>query len=443
MARNGDRKGNRLNIAVVGGGISGLSAAYFLSKQGHRVTLFERDDSVGGLASSFDFGGSFIEKYYHFICLGDQDLIDLCEEVGLGPKLSWRDSKMSFYYGGKLYPFGTPLDLLGFKPVSILGRVRFGFNIIYARSVKYWQALEGEPASAWLTRHIGKRAYDVIWRPLLKIKFGEYADEVSASWMWHRIHRVAKSRRKFLQREMLGYLVSGSKMLFDRLAERVQQMGGEIRTSSQVTSVIVKNNEAKGVRCDGRDLSFDRVISTLALPLACRLLPNECAEYRAELERIKYIGVVCMILKLSHPLTDSFWVNINDARISFNGIIEYTNLNPRPDLNGSKIAYIPFYLPTTNERYTYPDEALFAEYTSALRLVCPEFSRGRVQGWRVFRDPYAQAICTTHFSKIIPEQRTPIKGFYIIDSTQLYPSDRTLSGMIGLARTLAEKIREE
>ncbi len=428
---------------MVGGGISGLSAAYFLAKQGHKVTVFERDAAVGGLASSFDFGGAFIEKYYHFICLGDQDLIALCEELGLGPKLSWRDSKMSFYYGGKLYPFGTPLDLLRFKPVSVLGRIRFGFNIIYARSISYWQALEGEAASAWLTRHIGKRAYDVIWKPLLKIKFGEYADEVSASWMWHRIHRVAKSRRKFLQREMLGYLVGGSKMLFDRLTERIRQMGGEVRTSSPVTSVIVQGNEAKGVRCDGRELRFDRVVSTLALPLVCRLLPDECAGYRNELARIKYIGVVCMTLKLSHPLTDSFWVNINDARISFNGVIEYTNLNPRPDLKGSKIAYIPYYLATTNERYAYADEALLTEYSSALRLVSPEFSRGSIQDWRVFRDPYAQAVCTTHFSEVIPDQRTPVKGFYIIDSTQLYPSDRTLSGMIGLAKSVAEKIREE
>lgn len=432
-----------LNIAVIGGGISGLSAAHFLSEQGHKVTVFERDDKLGGLAGSFDFDGSFIEKYYHFICLGDDDLIRLCEELGLGRKLSWRDTKMSFFYGGKLYAFGTPLDLIFFKPVSLLGRLRFGFNIIYARSVKYWQNLEREPASAWLTRHIGKQAYDVIWRPLLKIKFGEYADDVAASWMWHRIHRVAQSRKKFLQREMMGYLVGGSKMLMDTLAERIRQAGGEIRTSSKVTSIVVKDGAATGIRCGEQTIDYDRVVSTVALPLVCRLLPKECAEYRSALARVKYIGVVCMILKLSRPLTDSFWVNVNDPGISFNGIIEYTNLNPRPDLHGSKIAYIPFYLMTTNERYSYKDKDLFDEYSSSLRLVSSDFSPAWIEDWRVFRDPYAQAICTTHFSEIVPEQKTPITGFYVIDSTQLYPSDRTISGMIGLARKLADTIREE
>ena len=432
-----------MNIAIIGGGVSGLSAAYFLAKEGHKVTVFERDDKLGGLASSFDFGGCHIEKYYHFICRGDHELIELCDEIGLGQKLSWRSTKMSFFYEGKLYPFGTPLDLLFFRPVSPLGRIRFGFNIIYARSLKYWQRLESECASDWLKRHIGRRAYDVIWHPLLKIKFGEYAEEIAASWMWHRIHRVAKSRNRFLQREMLGYLVGGSTMLIDALSEKITQMGGEIRLSSPVTSIVVKDGEAEGVRCEGESMDFDRVISTTALPLVCRLLPKECADYRSKLARVKFIGVVCMILKLSRQITDSFWVNINDANIPFNGIIEYTNLNPRPDLSGKKIAYIPFYLMTSNERYSFDDHELLKEYSTALRHVSKDFSPNWIEDWRVFRDRHAQAICTTNFSQLVPEQKSPIKGFYLIDSTQLYPSDRTISGMIGLAKKLADTMREE
>ena len=169
------KSSERLEIAVIGGGVSGLSAAYFLSKQGHKVTVFERDETPGGLASSFDFGGAPIEKYYHFICTGDSDLIDLCHEISIADDLCWRDTKMSFLYEGKLYPFGTPLDLLFFKPVGLLGRLRFGFNVMYARSLKYWEKLENEFASTWLIRHIGQQAYDVIWKPLLQIKFGEYA----------------------------------------------------------------------------------------------------------------------------------------------------------------------------------------------------------------------------------------------------------------------------
>jgi protoporphyrinogen oxidase len=426
------------NIAIIGAGVAGLSAAYFLLKRGYKVSLYEREETLGGLAASFDFGGGFIEKYYHFICMGDSDLVDLCEELGLSQKIFWRPTRMSFFYDGKLYPFGTPLDLLFFRPVGPVGRLRFGFNIIYARSLKYWQALENEPAHEWLTRQIGRQAYDVIWKPLLKIKFGECAEEVSASWMWHRIHRVAKSRRKLLQREMLGYLVGGTQTLIDALSRRIREMGGTIHPSARVASVNLEAGAVTGIRTGGETVFSDRVVSTLALPLTCKLLPDGCANYRSKLERIKYIGAVCMILKLARPLTESFWVNINDPRISFNGIIEYTNLNPRPDFGGDKIAYIPYYLMTSNPRYAADSDALVDEYSAALRLVSKDFVRAEVRDYRVFRDPYAQAICTTNFSKLIPEQKTPIKGFYVLDSTQLYPSDRTISGMIGLAKTLAE-----
>jgi protoporphyrinogen oxidase len=442
-----------LNIAIIGGGISGLSTGHFLSKQGHKVTVFERDDALGGLASSFDFGKdadddekagiTFIERYYHFICGGDDDLIDLCDELGLGNKLNWRDSNMSFYHDGRLYPFSTPLNLLMFSPVSLVGRIRFGLHILYSKLIKSWQKLEGESAEAWLTRHIGRQAFDVIWKPLLKIKFGEYADEVAASWMWHRIHRVAESRKNFMAREQLGFLAGGTKMVLDALAEKIEKSGGDVRTSTGVSSIIVKGGRATGVMCGGETLEFDAVVSTVAPPLLCRMLPDECSDYTASLARIKYIGVVCMILKLSRSITKSFWVNVNDPRIAFNGIIEYTNLNPRPDLNGSKIAYIPYYLKTTNERYSYSDQQLLEEYSAALGLVSPEFSPSWIQGWRVFRDPYAQAICGTNFSEMVPDQKTPVDGLYMIDSAQLYPSDRTISGMIGLGKTLAEAIGTE
>lgn len=429
-----------MNIAIIGGGISGLSAGHFLSAKGHKVTVFERDDTLGGLASSFDFGGAFIERYYHFICTGDSDLIELCDELGLGDSLHWRDSSMSFYYDGKLYPFGTPLNLLSFSPVSVLGRLRFGLHVMYSKSIKDWRRLESESAEEWLTRYIGKQAFDVIWKPLLKIKFGEYAGDVAASWMWHRIHRVATSREKFMQRERLGYLAGGTKIVLDELAGRIEQSGGEVKTSAGIGSISVKDGAARGVTCGGEEREFDAVVSTVAPPLVCRMLPDECDEYRNALARIKYIGVACMILRLSRSITDSFWVNINDPRIAFNGIVEYTNLNPRPDLQGDRIAYIPYYMKTTNERYSYSDQDLFDEYRSALALVSPGFSPSWIQDWRVFRDPYAQAICGINFSELVPEQKTPIDGLYMLDSTQLYPSDRTISGMIGLAKQLSDTI---
>ena len=69
-------------FAIVGSGPMGLMAAMELLKHGHEVDVYERDDRIGGMSADFDFGGTRIERYYHFICKTDYSLFDLLAELG-------------------------------------------------------------------------------------------------------------------------------------------------------------------------------------------------------------------------------------------------------------------------------------------------------------------------------------------------------------------------
>ena len=108
---------------VIGGGPAGLKAAHTLRKGGLDVTLLESGPILGGLASSFDVQGVRIEKYYHFICRGDDDLVDTLRELGLSGKLHWKSSRMAYFVDGQLYPFLTPLELMRFAPLTLAERV--------------------------------------------------------------------------------------------------------------------------------------------------------------------------------------------------------------------------------------------------------------------------------------------------------------------------------
>jgi protoporphyrinogen oxidase len=429
-----------MRIGIVGGGVAGLGCAYFLSQRGHQVALFEQAPSLGGLAGCFDFDGVPVEKYYHFVCRDDADLIDILDRLGMRDELQWRPGRMKFFYHGVLYPFGTPWDLLRFRPLPFAARLRFGINVAFSRSAKSWEQLEAVTARDWLIARIGQQAYEVIWEPLLRIKFGPYYDQISASWIWHRIHRVARSRAHVLARERLGFLKRGTRALLEALIATLRRGGVELHTSVTVEAITVGAHGVTGLTIGGQHRPFDMVVSTAPLPILARLLPPSAVQQIGDIEGIEYVGVVCLILKLRRPLTDAFWINVNDPGIPFNGFIEYTNLNPRLDAARPHILYVPFYLPPGHARFAQSDAELFEECLAGLQVVRRDLTRDWVLGYRVFRDRFAQAICTTNFARRIPPVQSRIPGLLMTDSTQLYPSDRTISGMFGQARRVAELV---
>lgn len=413
-------------------------------RAGYRVTILESAPEFGGLASSFRLEGYPVERFYHFICRSDQHLLNLVNELGLSDKIHWRQTRTAFYYNGRFYSFGTPFDLLRFSAVPWFQRFRFGIHILRSRYRSQWRWLDQIPARPWLIENIGEQAYDVIWHPLLKVKFGAYHDRISAAWLWHRIWRVAQSRRRLWEREMFGCLEHGSATLVDWLVDWIRkQPGADLRTGAQAQPFEVAEGRVTEVRVGETTMRCDAVISTAALPALSQLVPAQSGPYFERVRQVQYIGVVCMLLSLNRSLSPNFWTNINDPRISFNGVIEQTNLNQNLRDAGLNVVYIPFYLPTDEPRYTFSDDALFAEYSAMLRLITPTFDDSWIKECHVFRSPHAQPVFTTGFAGLMPGHRSPIRGLYITDSTQFYPEDRTLSAAIEQGRKVARMIVDD
>lgn len=434
----------RKHIVILGGGLSGLAAAFDLSQAGQRITLVERALDPGGLASSLQIQGASVERFYHFICRADRGLIDFVDQLGLANRLHWRQTNTAFFHDNRCFTFGTPFDLLFFSALPWLQRLRFGLHIIRSRYRSQWRWLDQMPAKPWLIENIGEQAYNVIWHPLLQIKFGDYHDRISAAWVWHRIWRIAKSRRRLWEHETFGYLENGSATLVDHLVRLLTNSPG-MRFLSGVAAqqIEVSGERVAAVHSSAGRLECDAVISTLALPVLDRLLPGLDNPYFDRLRQIQYIGVVCALLSLKQSFSRHFWMNINDPHISFNGIIEQTNLNRHLQQAGLNLIYIPFYLPTNQPRYQFDDETLFQEYIPMLQRIRPDFTDSWILDRFVSRTSYAQAICTTGFSELVPQVRTPLSGLYLTDSAQFYPEDRTLSAAIRQGRLAARLFLED
>jgi len=415
---------------VIGGGPAGLKAAHVLQKSGVAVTLLEADPVLGGLASSFDVQGVRIERYYHFICKGDDHLVDTLGELGLQDKLRWVPSRMAYYVDGRLYPFLTPLELLKFAPLPLHDRLRAGLGVKWVQRLRE-EDLAPQQATLWLRRIFGDRGYRVIWEPLMRFKFSEHAPEISAAWIWARMVRLSRSRQS-MWREELGYIEGGSQWVLEGLGRDLEKRGGQVRLKTPVEQILIEGGRVTGVRIAGETLPADIVISTVTTSRFRKMAAGLDGPYMEKLARIPTIGIFCLFLRLSRPVTPFFWVNMNDPRVPFAGMIEYTNLNPMPELGGDRILYVPQYLSADDPRYAQSDDEVLRRYADALALVNPAFDRSWIKFSAVFRDRFAQPICRTDYRETTPGVRTPIPNLFLTDSCQLHPHDRTISGSFGL-----------
>jgi protoporphyrinogen oxidase len=430
------------HIVIIGAGFTGLSAAYELTRRGLRVTIVERDQDLGGLAASFEVNGTKLEKFYHHWFTSDRHVTDLVTDLGAIDQVVLRPTRTGMYYANQLFRLSKPLELLRFTPLSFWNRIRLGLLALRAQAVADWRELENETAEAWLRRLGGDAVYEVVWGPLLRGKFGDYASKISAVWFWNKLKLRGGSRAKG-GKELLAYYAGGFAALADRLALSIRSQGGEIRMGCEVRSLLVENGRVCGVETAAGPVMADAVIATPALPVIQSLVrPHVPAAYDQALGAIEYIANICLVLELDRSLSNTYWLNVNDPGFPFVGVIEHTNFEPPEHYGGRHIVYLSKYLPETDRLYTMSD----AEFTDFcipwLQRMFPAFDARWVLAAHVWRARYSQPIVVQQYGKLIPKTETPIENFYIATMAQIYPEDRGTNYAIREGRRIGRMLSE-
>lgn len=421
-------------IAVLGAGPMGLAVAYQLVQDGHHPVVFEADDRVGGMTASFDFGGLEIERYYHFHCISDSGFLAMLEELGLAGKMRWVETKMGYWYQSRLQPWGNPVALLRFQGLSFLAKFRYGLHAFLCTKRTDWKPLDHVEATGWIRRWVGEEAYNTLWRKLFDYKFYDFAEGLSAAWIWSRIRRIGRSRYD-LFREKLGYLEGGSTTLLNGMKAAIEAGGGEIRLKSAIQKVEIVEGAVRGITTvHGDHEAFDRVISTVPLPYIPRLMPDLPADILTKFQSIKNIAVVCVIAKLRKKVTENFWLNTNDDEMDIPGLVEYSNLRPLE----YTIVYVPFYMPGEHPKFAEPDDVFLDKVRRYLKKINPALTDDDFLALRASRYRHAQPICDPGYLERIPPAKLPIKGLWVADTSYYYPEDRGISESIDYGRALAQ-----
>lgn len=425
------------DVAIIGGGVTGLSAAYNLSKAGKKVVVLEKDEYLGGLVSSWDIGGYKIEKFYHHLSKNDAYFFNFLKELKIDKSLKWKLGSVGYYYDNKVYKLDTPIDILKFKGLNLIDTLRIGFIVLWIKLTRDYSDLDDIQAKEWLIKMGGRRVYDNFFKPLLKSKFGKNMDEVSAAWLFGRLKW--RSRRS-LSGEKLGYMEHGFHEFIDKLCKEIKKNDGKIFTGTEVKSIKINDGAVSGVTTSTQNIAIENVISTIP-PKELIKLCEFPEDFRKKLENIKYQRTICALFGLNEKLLDKvYWLNIKSKTLPFGALIEHTNFHNIPEYKEDHIVYAVAYVQSgEDELWRMTDEELISTFIEGLKAMFPHFSRNSVNWWRLAKGVYSSPIYKRGYLKDIGKINSPINGLHITGMFMMYP-ERSMEGSVKFGREIAMEV---
>src|SRR3989344_2450988 len=335
-----------MKIAILGGGITGLTAGYLLAKKGHGVTLFEKEAILGGLASGFNLPESNwdwpLERAYHHLFDNDHDILNFAKEIGFEKIYCQKPVTASVYETTDIeqlttnhftiFPLDTVLDFLIFPQLSPIQKIRAGAILTGLKTSPFLSLYEKQTAEEFLKRTMGNDTWNILWEELFRKKFGKYAGNVLASFIWARIKKRTKK---------LGYINGGFQAFIDYLEEKNKDLGVDIKKATVVEEIIKVGDSFKI-----NNEEFDAVISTLPTSIMAKITQNLLPKsYLSRFSKLHYLHAVNLIIESKEPLFQKeYWLNICTDKIPIMVLVQHTNFIDKKNYNGNHILYIGNYI---------------------------------------------------------------------------------------------------
>ena len=421
-----------MKIIIIGSGLAGLAAGYKLCKS-DEIIIFEKDAEIGGMAASYcqSYAGKeyFIEKYYHHIFRSDSELLALIRELGLESKMLWLKGKNAYFVEEKSYPMNTPSEILRFSPLSFTDLVKLGLLVFRIKIINDTTSYDKIKAKDWIIDNAGKSVYENFFAPLLKSKFGDNAENVSAAWL---IGRVKIRSDRGTEGEKLGYMRGGFNSLIEALSGEITAQRGEILKNKEVTEIVITDNKVQGVIVNGNFTTCDAVISTVEPRVLDKLTKGKLGALQETLQKIHYQGTACALIGLEKKLMEegNYWLNIK-ADVPFGAVIEHTNFMPFEDYGEHLIYMTSYFQDEKDALWVQTEEEVLDSYLRGLEKMFPDFSRKEIHWTKLFRRMDTAPVYEQgYLEKVLPFEAGP-SGLYLAGmfSSTNYP-ERSMNGSI-------------
>jgi protoporphyrinogen oxidase len=232
-------------------------------------------------------------------------------------------------------------------------------------------------------------------------------------------------------KELMGWLEGGGyQTLIDRLEGRIRQLGGEIHTGIAIDSIAEIDGRPCGLVVQGRIRPFGAVLCTLAPPQARRLLPEGLAVHMPA-DRCRFLGVICLLLRLRRSLSPYYHLNITDRRVPLTTIVETTHVVD-PEFVGGHLVYAAKYADPLHEDFDWPADQLEQKYLAHVRRIFPSLESSDVLGAVVQRARITEPVHLIGGAMNLPEM-FPVPGLALASTAHVYPEIVSGQAVIGVA----------
>ena len=393
---------------VIGAGLTGLTAAKELVDNGEEVLVVEREKEVGGFMGCVTRNGYSVEKYYHHFFTDSPNFTKLIDDLGLSKKLEWKKATNGAYYD-KLYPLDTPLDMLKFKPLSLMEKAALARTMLAIKMIKDSKEYDNVSTKDWILKNSSEGAFEKFLKPLVLSKYGD-ADDISATWF---IERMKLRNKRGVSGEKLCYMRGGFQQALDKMTEEILDKGGEIKTSSHVSRLTKKGGKIESATVNKREMDVESVISTVPPESLAKAFPF------FKKPNVKYQGALCVLVALKKQVHPYYWTNIIKPSLSFGAVVEHTNFMPLNDY-GEHLVYLASYPKASSALWIKSDAEVFSEYFRDLGRIFPVKKEDVLKYW-VFRSKESGIIFSKGTTNHIMPTTTDFDNLFVGGMFNSYP----------------------
>jgi protoporphyrinogen oxidase len=403
-------------IAVLGAGPAGITAAWRLSELGYPVTVFERDEAVGGMGRTIDVAGGYLVDFGpHTFHIRETDesraVLDAIRPFfGDDPLILTRGTRVLLRGKEYVYPLELLQVLTGVSPVL---SARIIIDYVLATLKTTFSAPKKEDSfEEWGVRNLGRTLYDLCFGIYSARVWGLPTSQISSK----QAQRVAKLNLKNIILRVLGvkadpatyftkymYPRKGISLLYESMASAVCRAGNSIKLNAPVVKLERDGDRISRVvyQQNGHEQSFDcdLVLSTLPLPslvsITSPALPPAVVEHASRL-RYRSLKLIYIVLKRDR-MTDYHWVYLLDEQFRVNRLSEQKNVSPHMVPDGRTVLCIELSLWRDEPLWNASDEEVYELALRDLMKMGYGVTEAEVEAYHVTDIPTAYPVYELNF----------------------------------------------